>query len=70
MKKKKFFAAILPNLLIGTALAVMTFAVLHVFNPMMGLLTGSYTVVLLLAFGVLAIVLSVYVYSEYRKNGK
>jgi len=63
----KFLKAVVPNLCIALWLALLTLAILDVYNPMMGFLKGKPFLVLLFLCAAASITSAVMLYRSWRR---
>ena len=66
----RFFKAVLPNINISFAVALIVVTILNEFNPMMGFLQGRPAAVLIVISSVLTIINGIVLYSSWRKSRK
>ena len=66
----RFFKAIIPNLTIAMALALITIAILNEFNPRLGLFSSKATLIFIIICGILSIVSASQLYSLWRMRTK
>ncbi|MBR5094986.1 MAG: hypothetical protein IK095_07825 [Oscillospiraceae bacterium] len=64
----KFIRAIVPNLCISLWLALLTLAILDVFNPLMGFLRGTAFLVLLGLCAASSLCCAIGLYAVYRRD--
>lgn len=69
-EKMKFFRAIVPNLCISLWLALLTLAILDVFNPLMGFLRGTAFLVLLGLCALCSLSCAVLLYADFRRASR